>query len=181
MPPFPTATATKAKLKASKSTASKPLKRASVAVVGVSNARAETPGFDRVVPRAKLREAAAEADFLIVLVPLDSSTHHLINAEIFAAMKPTSIIINIARGDVIDEAAMVEALQQKRIGGAGLDVFSVEPLPKDHPLWDMPNVMMSPRVGGMSDIYDRQILPVISHNLVAWRALRAEDLRNIVR
>ena len=150
-------------------------------VVGVSNARAQTPGFDRVVPRTKLREAAAEADFLIVLVPLDSSTHHLINADIFAAMKPTSIIINIARGDVIDEPAMVEALQSKRIGGAGLDVFSVEPLPKDHPLWDMPNVMMSPRVGGMSDIYDRQILPVISHNLIAWRELRAEDLRNIVR
>jgi phosphoglycerate dehydrogenase-like enzyme len=150
-------------------------------VVGVSNARAETPGFDRIVPRAQIREAAADADFLIVLVPLDDTTRHMINADIFAAMKPSAIVINLARGDVIDEPAMIEALRTKRIGGAGLDVFSVEPLPKDHPLWDMPNVMMSPRVGGMSDIYDRQILPVVSHNLIAWRDGRIADLRNIIR
>jgi phosphoglycerate dehydrogenase-like enzyme len=150
-------------------------------VVGVSNARSQTPGFDRIVPRAQIRDAAAEADFLIVLVPLDDTTRHMIDADIFAAMKPSAIVINLARGDVIDEPAMIEALRTKRIGGAGLDVFSIEPLPKDHPLWDMPNVMMSPRVGGMSDIYDRQILPVVSHNLLAWRDGRIADLRNVIR
>lgn len=150
-------------------------------VVGVSNARPAAPGFDAVLPRAQLREAAAEADFLIVLVPLDATTRHLINAEVFAAMKPTACIINLARGDVIDEPAMIQALGTGQIAGAGLDVFSVEPLPQAHPLWDMPNVMISPRVGGMSDIYDRQILPVIAHNLLAWRDGRADDLRNVIR
>ena len=150
-------------------------------VVGVSNARSETQGFDRVVPRAQLREAASEADFLIVLVPLDERTRHMVNGEIFSVMKPSAFVINLARGDVIDEPAMVKALQDRTIAGAGLDVFSIEPLPKDHPLWDMPNVMMSPRIGGMSDIYDRQVLPLVAHNLNAWREGRQQDLRNVVR
>lgn len=150
-------------------------------VVGVSNARDTAPGFDRVLRRSRLLEAAAMADFLIALVPLEASTYHMIDAQVFAAMKSSSYIINLARGDVIDETAMVNALQIGAISGAGLDVYSVEPLPADHPLWDMPQVMMSPRVGGMSDIYDRQILPVISHNLEAWYAGRLDEMRNIVR
>jgi D-2-hydroxyacid dehydrogenase (NADP+) len=150
-------------------------------VVGISNARTEAPGFDRIVPRARLMEAVADADFLIVLVPLDASTRHMIDASVFAAMKPTAHLINLARGDVIDEPAMVEALETGQIAGAGLDVFSVEPLPRNHPLWDMPNVMISPRIGGMSDIYDRQILPLVTHNLIAWRDGRPDDLKNVVR
>ncbi len=150
-------------------------------VVGVSNARKESPGFDLIVPRARLIEAAAMADYLIVLAPLDETTRHMINAPVFAAMKPSSFIINLARGDVIDEPAMIHALQSGGIAGAGLDVFSVEPLPQDNPLWDMPNVMMSPRVGGMSDIYADQVLPVVAHNLRAFIEGRAEDMRNIVK
>ena len=121
------------------------------------------------------------ADFLIVLAPLDETTRHMINAAVFAAMKPSAFVINLARGDVIDETAMIGALQGGAIAGAGLDVFSVEPLPQDNPLWDMPNVMMSPRVGGMSDIYADQVLPVVAHNLAAFLEGRITDLRNIVR
>jgi len=150
-------------------------------VVGVSNARTQSPGFDEIVPRARLLEAAATADFLIVLAPLDETTRHMINAAVFAAMKPSAFVINLARGDVIDETAMIGALQGGAIAGAGLDVFSVEPLPQDNPLWDMPNVMMSPRVGGMSDIYADQVLPVVAHNLAAFLEGRITDLRNIVR
>jgi D-2-hydroxyacid dehydrogenase (NADP+) len=150
-------------------------------VVGVSDARTTTPGFDLILPRAKLREAAGMADFLIALTPLDATTRHIIDAGVIAAMKPTAFIINIARGDVIDEAAMIAALREKGIAGAGLDVFSVEPLPDDNPLWDMPNVMMSPRIGGMSDIYADQIFPVVEHNLRAYIAGDFAAMKNIVR
>ena len=150
-------------------------------VVGVSNARQESPGFDLIVPRARLAEAAAQADFLIVLAPLDATTRHMINEAVFAAMKPSAFIINLARGDVIDEAAMIHALQARTIAGAGLDVFSVEPLPQDNPLWDMPHVMISPRIGGMSDIYADQVLPVVAHNIAAFVEGREGDMRNIVR
>jgi len=152
-----------------------------MSVVGVSNARTQSPGFDQIVPRARLLEAAAMSDFLIVLAPLDETTRHMINAPVFAAMKPSAFVINLARGDVIDEAAMIGALQGGAIAGAGLDVFSVEPLAQDNPLWDMPNVMMSPRVGGMSDIYADQVLPVVAHNVAAFLEGRVTDMRNIVR
>ena len=152
-----------------------------MSVVGVSNARTQSPGFDQIVPRARLLEAAAMADFLIVLAPLDETTRHMINAPVFAAMKPSAFVINLARGDVIDEAAMIGALQGGAIAGAGLDVFSVEPLAQDNPLWDMPNVMISPRIGGMSDIYADQVLPVVVHNLDAFVEGREADMRNIVR
>ena len=76
---------------------------------------------------------------------------------------------------------MIAALRDKKIAGAGLDVFAVEPLPDDNPLWDMPNVMISPRIGGMSDIYADQIYPIIEHNLRAFIAGRPDAMRNIVR
>ncbi len=150
-------------------------------VVGVSDARTQSPGFDKIVPRAKLLEAAAACDFMIVLVPLDERTHHMINADVFKAMPKSSFVINLARGDVIDEDAMIAALQSGEIAGAGLDVFHTEPLPKDHPFWGMKNVMISPRIGGMSDIYDKQILPVVEHNLICLQDGRLDDMRNIVR
>ena len=105
----------------------------------------------------------------------------MIDAGVFAAMKSSSFIINLARGDVIDEAAMIAALQAGTIAGAGLDVYSVEPPAPSNPLWTMPNVMMSPRVGGMSDIYADQILPVVAHNLRAFREGRAQEMTNLVR
>jgi phosphoglycerate dehydrogenase-like enzyme len=82
---------------------------------------------------------------------------------------------------VIDEAAMLAALKSGKIAGAGLDVFHQEPLPKDHPFWGMKNVMMSPRIGGMSDIYDQQIMPVVTHNIRCLAEGRMDDMRNIVR
>ena len=121
------------------------------------------------------------ADFVITLVPLDDTTRHMIDAAALAAMKPAAFLINLARGDVIDEAALIAALQTGRIAGAGLDVFSVEPPKPDNPLWDMPNVMLTPRIGGMSDIYAEQILPVVVHNLRALIENRIGDIRNLVR
>jgi phosphoglycerate dehydrogenase-like enzyme len=148
--------------------------------IGVSSARKEARAIDVVYPRARLDEAAAEADFVIALVPYTAETHHLINARVFAAMKPSGVFINIARGHVADEAALVEALRAKRIAGAGLDVFAREPLPPDSPLWDMPNVLVTPHIGGMSDVYAEQALPMLIENVSAFLDGRFGEMVNIV-
>jgi phosphoglycerate dehydrogenase-like enzyme len=150
-------------------------------IVGVSDARTEIAGFDQVLPRAKLKETAALADFLIVLVPLNGETRHLIDAQVLDAFKPTAYLINLARGDVVDETALIDRLQAGRIAGAGLDVFAEEPPRKDNPLWTMPNVIMTPRIGGMSDRYAEQVLPLMIHNLRAFSEGRLKDMRNIVQ
>jgi phosphoglycerate dehydrogenase-like enzyme len=149
-------------------------------VVGVSDARGEVPGFDLVLPRARLHEAAAMADALVVLVPLSPATRGMVDAGVLAAMKPEAILINLARGPVLDEAALIEAMRPVRNAGAGLDVFAVEPLPADSPFWDMANVIVTPRVGGMSDTYAQQALPLVEHNLRAFLAGDLSAMRNIV-
>jgi D-2-hydroxyacid dehydrogenase (NADP+) len=150
-------------------------------IVGVSDARQEAAGFDRILSRARLLEAAGMADFLILLVPLSDRTRHMIDDTVLAAMKRTGILINLARGPVIDEKALVRHLQDGSIAGAGLDVFEEEPLPGSSPLWDMPNVIVTPRVGGMSDVFAQQILPIVVHNLNCFSQNRLEDMMNIVR
>lgn len=150
-------------------------------VVGISAGRSAVPGFDAVLPRDRLKEAAGEADFLIILVPLAPDTRHLVNRDIIAALPPRAILINLARGDVVDEAALIDALTARRIAGAGLDVFSVEPLPAESPLWHLDNVVITPRLGGMSDVYRQQIMPVLLDNLRAYMSGDRTRLRNIVR
>lgn len=152
-----------------------------VRVLGVSDARMEAPHFEAMLPRSRLKEAAAAADFLIALVPLSAQTRHMIDADVLAAMKPTGVVINLARGPVIDEQALIKALQEGRIGGAALDVFESEPLPAGSPLWDMPNVIITPRIGGMSDVYAQQVLPLVVHNLRCFLEGRPEQMKNILR
>ena len=130
-------------------------------VTGISDSRTEAPGFDRIAKRSALLHEASQADFLIVLVPLDASTKGMIGADVFAAMKPTGIVINLARGPVVDEAALIAALREHQIGGAGLDVLDPEPPSPDNPLWHMPNVFITPHVGGMSDTYAQQVTPLL--------------------
>jgi D-2-hydroxyacid dehydrogenase (NADP+) len=151
-----------------------------MSVIGVSAARAEAQGFDRILPRSRLCDAAAMADFLIALVPYASDTHHLIDAAVLSSMKPGAVFINLARGGVVDEAALIRHLRDGRIAGAGLDVYEVEPPCPDNPLWSMPNVIMTPRVGGMSDVYADQVLPVVVHNLRAFSEGRLSDMKNVV-
>jgi phosphoglycerate dehydrogenase-like enzyme len=149
--------------------------------IGISDARKEAVGFDQLLPRARITEACGRADFLVILVPLTDQTRGMINATVLSALKPTSIVINLARGPIIDEGALVEALQSGKIGGAGLDVFENEPLPSASPLWDMPNVIITPRIGGMSDEYPRQVLPVVVHNLSAFARGARDEMINVVR
>jgi D-2-hydroxyacid dehydrogenase (NADP+) len=104
-------------------------------------------------------------DYFIAAVPLTSETHGMIDARVLSSMKPTAFFINLGRGGVVDETALIEALQTGKIAGAGLDTFRTEPLPEDHQLWGMKNVIVTPHVGGESDIYVEQALPIFEENL----------------
>ena len=106
------------------------------------------PEIDRVIPREKVDEVLPTADVVMVAMPLDSSTRGFLSAERIALMKETAILVNISRGKVVDEAALARTLAEGRIGGAGLDAFAQEPLPAESPLWDLPNVLMTPHAGG---------------------------------
>ena len=149
-------------------------------VVGVSAGRGSAPHFDEVHPRSELRKLAARADFLMLLVPYSAETHHLIDRDVLAAMKPSAFLINLARGGVVDEAALIEHLQTSKIAGAGIDVFSQMPLPPDNPLWRMRNVIITPNIGGRSDKFIEQTMRVLEPNLQAFIDGRLKDLRNLV-
>jgi phosphoglycerate dehydrogenase-like enzyme len=105
---------------------------------------ARDPILDRVFPVADLRKMLAEVDVVLMAAPLTPETRHMISDGEFAAMKPSTIVMNVGRGPVIDEVALVRALRSGKIAGAALDVFEEEPLPKEHPFWDMENVLLSP-------------------------------------
>jgi D-2-hydroxyacid dehydrogenase (NADP+) len=149
-------------------------------VVGISGARSKAPHFDEVHPRSELVRQAARADFLMLLVPYAPQTHHLINRDVMAAMKPSAFLINLARGGVLDEAALIEHLQAGKIAGAGLDIFSTMPLPADNPLWRMPNVIITPNIGGRSENFVEQTLTIVEPNIKAFIEGRLQDLKNIV-
>jgi D-2-hydroxyacid dehydrogenase (NADP+) len=151
-----------------------------VRVVGVSDSRTTAPGFDAIEPRSRLGSVAAEADFLVVLAPLIPENEHLISADVLRQMRPEAFLINLARGRVVDEAALIGALQRGEIAGAGLDVFETEPLPPESPLWHLPNVIVTPHVGGLSDVYARQLLPLVVHNARAYLAGDLNALQNRV-
>ncbi|WP_157018906.1 NAD(P)-dependent oxidoreductase [Mesorhizobium xinjiangense] len=113
-----------------------------------SRSRREAPAGTRFV---ELDEIAAEADILVLCCPLAEETRGLVNASLLARMKPDAIIINIARGAVIDDAAMIAALRDGRIGGAALDVFAQQPLPADHPYLTFDNVIVTPHMAGITE------------------------------
>jgi phosphoglycerate dehydrogenase-like enzyme len=147
-------------------------------VIGISDARTAGEGFDEVRPRSELVRSAAEADFLIALAAYTPQTRHLINAAVMDALRPNAFLINLARGPVVDEAALVAHLTARRFAGAGLDVFDVEPLPPDSPLWRLDNVLITPHLGGMSDSYGDQLLPLVVHNLRAFAGGQTDQMRN---
>ena len=149
-------------------------------VLGVSDGRRSVDGFERIFPRRSLGDAAALADFLIVLTPLTPETQGLISRDVLARIKPGGLLLNLARGPVVDEAGLIDALVSGRLAGAGLDVFTIEPLPVDSPLWTLPNVLVTPHIGGMSDSYAEQVAPVILHNMRAYLSGDLDDMRNRV-
>ena len=139
-------------------------------VIGVSRTPRDIEGFDRIMPRSRLLEAAALADYLLVLLPYTKEDDKAVDEAVFQAMKPTAYLINIARGGVVDEAALIKALDEKRIAGAGLDVFADHFLPASSPLWDRKDVFITPMVGGQSDQYEENAAPIVETNLRCFLA-----------
>jgi phosphoglycerate dehydrogenase-like enzyme len=148
-----------------------------MSVVGISSVKRAVAGFDRVCGREELVSAVRELDYLVVLTPYSPATRHIVDIAVLSAMKPTSYLINLARGGVIDEEALIKVLQNTQIAGAALDVFSQEPLPEDHPLWSMKNVIAMPHLGGFFDGYPDRALPVVEENI---RRFLAGDLSNMI-
>lgn len=135
-------------------------------VIGIrrSPATAEDP-VDRMLPPGGLAEAAAQADVLALTCPLTAETRGLVGPAVLAAMKPTAWLCNVARGGVVDEPALVAALQAGRLAGALLDVVGEEPLPADSPLWAMPNVLITPHSAGETSRYEVNVVDILVENL----------------
>ena len=149
-------------------------------VLGISQSQRPVAGIDRMYGRDQIREVAGLADYFVVIVPYTPQTDRIVDKSVIAALKPSAFFINVARGGVLDEPALIEALRERRIAGAGLDVFETEPLPKESPLWGMDNVIITPKIGGMTDVYVEQTAPILRHNLRAFLGGRPSDLMNRV-
>ena len=150
-------------------------------VVGITSAPRQVEGFDRMTHRDTLEQAVRELDFIVLLTPYTPETKNIVNAKIFAAMKPSSYFINLARGGVVDEDALLDALRSRKIAGAALDVFAKEPLPEGSPLWDMENVIITQHQGGFFDGYPRFAIPVIEENMRKWLAGDVKSMINVVQ
>lgn len=133
---------------------------------------------DELLPPSGLTYLLSESDYVVLAVPLTEETRHLIGGDELRAMKPTAVLINISRGPVVDEGALVQALKEGWIGGAGLDVFEREPLPEDSELWGMENVVLTPHISGGTQIYFERALPIFCENL--RRYLDGRPLVNLV-
>ena len=156
------------------------LKALGMRVVGVSRSPRRAAGFDEIVPADRLAEAAAGADYLINVLPASADNNGLFGESIFGAMKPSAYYISAGRGQTVDETALIAALQQRRIAGAALDVFQNEPLPPDSPFWSLPNVFITPHVGGYVVEYEDFIMPLIVDNMRLFLAGRRNEMQNIV-
>jgi len=133
---------------------------------------------DRLFSPDQLLELLSQSDFVVLTLPLTKETHSIIGEAELRSMKPTAYLINVARGQVVDEEALIHALEESRIAGAGLDVFTKEPLPADSRLWGLPNVIISPHVAGLMEDYGVQATAVFCENL--RRYLAGKRLINVV-
>lgn len=134
--------------------------------------------FERIAGTGDLRAELSEADHVVNVLPRTASTERIFDAAAFAAMRPTAFFVNIGRGATVDEPALIDALERGVIAGAALDVFEVEPLPAESPLWRMPNVLVSPHRAGDHGRWMEDVVALFVDNLK--RFVAGETLRNVV-
>lgn len=147
-------------------------------VLGVRSKNEPVENVDELYPPGELGDAAARSDFVCLHVPLTDGTRGLVDAEIFRRMKSTAWLVNTARGPVVNEADLINALKGNQIAGAILDVFGTEPLPADSPLWDLENAWITPHVSDSIDDWERPMCELFCDNLE--RYLAGKDLKNVV-
>ncbi|WP_207717673.1 D-2-hydroxyacid dehydrogenase [Caenimonas soli] len=152
---------------------------AGMTVIGTKRDVSEpVPFVDRLLPTTALDELLRLSDFVVLAVPHTPETTRLIGHEQLHRMRPSAFLVNIARGSVVVESDLIEALRSGTIAGALLDVFEREPLPPDSPLWTLPNVIVSPHISGYPDDYTAQVFEIFAENL--QRFLEEKPLRNVV-
>jgi D-2-hydroxyacid dehydrogenase (NADP+) len=149
-------------------------------VWGVGRVKRSVEAVDEFHTLEALPYVASEVDYLVCIAPSRPDNRKMVNAEVFSRMKPTAFFLSLGRGEVVDEAALIEALRERKIAGAALDVFWEEPLPADSPFWGLDNVIVTPHVGGMSDIYVRQAVEIFRENLRRYLKGEKRDLLNRV-
>ncbi|MFW6075896.1 MAG: D-2-hydroxyacid dehydrogenase, partial [Chloroflexota bacterium] len=137
-------------------------------------------GVDRLYPPERLHEMLGEADAVVLSVPHTPETEDMMDAAAFGAMKDSVIFINIARGQVVDEGALLDALRSEKIGFAALDVFRQEPHPPNSPFWTLPNVMISPHSASTAYGENRRITDIFCHNLLCYIDGRLHEMWNVL-
>jgi phosphoglycerate dehydrogenase-like enzyme len=149
-------------------------------VYGIDIVRRKVEWVDFFYGPEDIVKVAKEVDYFIIVAPYSPQTERLVGLNVLSAMKPTAFLVNLDRGKIVDEEALVKMLKSGRIAGAGLDTYCQEPLPKDHPFWGMKNVIVSPHVAGMSDVYVEQALPVFEENLRRFLKGEKGNLLNLI-
>lgn len=137
-----------------------------------------SPYVDEMIGTDRLSDALSSADFVVNTLPYTDATRHLLGATELAIMKRSAILINIGRGATVDESALIVALKNGTIGGAGLDVFEQEPLPDSSPLWTMPNVLITSHYAGASPRYHERAFDILLDNLQRYK--NGQPMRNVV-
>jgi phosphoglycerate dehydrogenase-like enzyme len=127
-------------------------------VLGMRHSGQPEEYVDRMFKPNELEQLLPQCDYVVNTLPLTPDTYHFFGQHQFKLLKPTSFFVNIGRGHTVDESAMIRALQEKWIAGAGLDVFEIEPLAQDNPLWEMENVIISPHTAGANEHYDKRLI-----------------------
>ncbi|SDO26870.1 Phosphoglycerate dehydrogenase [Paenibacillus sp. yr247] len=148
-------------------------------VIGYNRSGTPQPAFDSTVSGEEgLPYLLSQSDFIVLLLPSTAKTRGFLTKEHLSLMKPSAFLINLARGDVIDEEALVHALQEGKLAGAALDVFEQEPLPSTSPLWSLKNVIITPHIAGASAHYTERVSSIFYHNLRAF--LDGSEMINVV-
>jgi D-2-hydroxyacid dehydrogenase (NADP+) len=156
------------------------LKAFDMKVIGVTRTPRELAGFDEIAATARLPEIAARGDYVINVLPGSPDNIGLFGRDIFAVMKKSAFFINVGRGETVDEAALIAALRNGQIAGAGLDVFQTEPLPPESPFWDLANVYVTPHIAGYVVEYEELVMPILVDNMRCFLAGRQGEMKNVV-
>jgi phosphoglycerate dehydrogenase-like enzyme len=141
-------------------------------------ARSGDPEFGDIVAPGSLRDVFREADYVVMVLPRTPETEGMVDAAAIGALKPTARLVNVGRAATLDQEALSDALRDGRLAGAALDVSAPEPLPADSPLWDVPNLLISPHMSGDHTGWQVDIAALFTKNLDRWR--RGEPLLNVV-
>jgi phosphoglycerate dehydrogenase-like enzyme len=149
-------------------------------VLGIDIVERKVDAVDYSYGPEDLLKVVQEVDYFIIVVPSTPQTYKMVGEDVLSSMKPTAFLINIGRGEIVDENALIHALESGKIAGAALDVFSQEPLPKDHPFWKTKNLILTPHIGGTSTTYVDQVLPIFEENLRRFLEGERQTLINLV-